>query len=180
MLILNDAELMSRPLVVKTIGIGLGPILTLTGTALGFVTFFQEFIARCMFKWELTLAGRSKDSEELFSGDGVQSWLTSVAWTESLMFSITLFFFTTSVCWIGLLYRYAKLDAFAVHRAVLVGLEVDDEVDPHDGVGDKPKLSTQPVELTSTLEIPTITQQIAPRKLSPLVTHTPDLVTSEF
>jgi hypothetical protein len=63
----------------------------------------------------------------MFAVDHVQSWLTSLAWSESLMFSESLFFFTTSVSWIGLMYRYAKLDAFAVHRSVLVGLEVDDD-----------------------------------------------------
>jgi len=124
-LILNDAELMSRPLVVKTIGLGLGPILTLTGTSLGFVKFFEEFIERCMFKWEITLADRSTVSVDLFNNEGVQAWLTSIAWTESLMFSVSLFYVTASVCWMGLLYRYAKLDAFAIHRAVLVGLETD-------------------------------------------------------
>jgi hypothetical protein len=59
-LVLNDSELMSSPLVVKSIGIGLGPLMTLNGTAVGFVMFFEEFIARCILQWELTIASRTQ------------------------------------------------------------------------------------------------------------------------
>ena len=54
----------------------------------------------------------------------IYSFLSTVGISEGLAFSVTLFFFTAAVCWIGLLYRYVTLNAFSVHRSVLKGLEV--------------------------------------------------------
>ena len=44
---------MSQPLVVKSIGIGIGPLLSLTGTLGSFLLFFEEFITKSLFKWQL-------------------------------------------------------------------------------------------------------------------------------
>lgn len=44
---------MSQPLVAKSVGTGIGPLLSLTGTFGSFLLFFEEFITKCLFKWQL-------------------------------------------------------------------------------------------------------------------------------
>ena len=44
---------MSQPLVMKSFGIGIGPLLSVTGTFGSFLMFFEEFITKCLFKWQL-------------------------------------------------------------------------------------------------------------------------------
>lgn len=47
------AELMSQPFVIKSVGLGLGPLLALTGVATNFIIFVEEFITRVLLKLEI-------------------------------------------------------------------------------------------------------------------------------
>jgi hypothetical protein len=49
----------------------------------------------------------------------MNAWLMSIAWSEALYFGINLFFFSIAVCWLDILYRYIRLDAFAPVEATL-------------------------------------------------------------